>query len=50
MDLADLFLDLCVQFVDRGNLMGPEQPLMNQAEREEGRASGTEQLSGKQVK
>ena len=20
MDLADLFLDLCVQFVDRGNL------------------------------
>lgn len=33
MDLADLFLDLCIQFVDRGTLMGPEQPL-NESSRE----------------
>ena len=32
-----------------GILWAQSSPLMNQAEREKGRARGTEQLSGKQV-
>ena len=36
MDLADLFLDLCVQFVDRGSLMGPEQLLSERSREAEG--------------
>lgn len=36
MDLADLFLDLCVQFADRGSLMGPEQPLNEPSREAEG--------------
>lgn len=44
MDLADLFLDLCVQFVDRGSLMGPEQLLSEPSREAEGQGKGRAML------